>query len=123
MAISHAGHNHPATPAGRAACRKSMAAGSEIANAALATDRVQAKIRAARISHKNCNHAETSHANRQCRADREFATRTVAPITCTINAKHCEQCGQVNPGAHEGYTACCNELISYSAADCRNHHR
>jgi hypothetical protein len=25
MAISHAGHNHPATPAGRAACRKAMA--------------------------------------------------------------------------------------------------
>jgi hypothetical protein len=27
MAISHAGHNHPATPAARAACRKLMAGG------------------------------------------------------------------------------------------------
>lgn len=26
MAISHAGHNHPATPAARAACRKALAA-------------------------------------------------------------------------------------------------
>src|ERR1044072_2622114 len=35
--------------------------------------------RKARISHKNCNHAETSAANAQCRSDREFATRTVRP--------------------------------------------
>lgn len=28
MAISHDGHDHPATPAGRAACRKAMAAGN-----------------------------------------------------------------------------------------------
>lgn len=27
MAISHAGHSHPATPAGRAACRKALAGG------------------------------------------------------------------------------------------------
>jgi hypothetical protein len=28
MAMSHVGHDHPATPAGRAACRKAMASGS-----------------------------------------------------------------------------------------------
>lgn len=28
MAINHNGHDHPATPAGRAACRKAMAAGT-----------------------------------------------------------------------------------------------
>jgi hypothetical protein len=28
MAINHSGHDHPATPAGRAACRKTMAVGA-----------------------------------------------------------------------------------------------
>lgn len=24
---------------------------------------------------------------------------------------HCESCGVENPGTHDGYTVCCNELV------------
>lgn len=46
------------------------------------------------------------------------------PTKCTIKGAHCESCGRpVDPfHCEDGYTSCCNELISYSAADCRNHH-
>lgn len=45
---------------------------------------------------------------------------------CTIDGPHCENCGStdyedVNLG-DQGYTACCNELVSYGTQDCRNHH-
>ncbi len=40
---------------------------------------------------------------------------------CTIDAYHCENCGQVNPNTDDGYTTCCNELPT-DKLDCRNHH-
>jgi hypothetical protein len=46
--------------------------------------------------------------------------------TCTVKGQHCENCGSTDYEdlfcGDQGYTACCNELVSYSAAECRNHH-
>lgn len=49
---------------------------------------------------------------------------------CTISETHCEQCGETSGEfvgyaalrESEGYSGCCNELVAYSAAECRNHH-
>ena len=45
---------------------------------------------------------------------------------CTINAEHCEHCGSTDPEdtdrfANEGYSVCCNELLT-DRAGCRDHH-
>lgn len=65
---------------------------------------------ASRIDHTNCNHPETRHANAQCRADREFATRTVgnfptpatiAPKTTRIDHTNCS-----HPRTPAGRAAC-----------------
>ena len=92
MAISHKDHDHPNTPAARARCRKEMSGQVDKswaghlgrAERAHAEAAGLVKPRKARISHKNCNHAETSAANAQCRSDREFATRTVRPPEVTV---------------------------------------
>lgn len=46
--------------------------------------------------------------------------------TCQINQPHCENCGATDyESLHtgdQGYTACCNELISQGPSDCRDHH-
>lgn len=101
--IDHTGHTHPATPAGRAACRNSLAKGVTpgpegplTAAASASVDRVVAAI-------------ATAFANR-----------------CSIDAKHCEHCGSTDPEnvdfVEDGYTACCNELVAWTKGDCRNHH-
>jgi len=45
---------------------------------------------------------------------------------CNIDGTHCESCGSTDyEDVHcgdQGYTACCNELISYDRQGCRNHH-
>lgn len=43
---------------------------------------------------------------------------------CTKDYAHCEQCGsRVEPfQCADGYTPCCNELISYGNIGCRNFH-
>lgn len=105
MAISHTGHNHPATPAARAACRKLAASGGSPTRQRIEADGYVA------------NHIRKTVANAamKARIDRRATG-------CTIDQLHCENCGQLDPGHHEGYTACCNELLSYSRTDCRNHH-
>lgn len=105
MAISHAGHNHPATPAARAACRKALAAGTTTTPVPL--DYISQHIRATAAKHAI-----------KARMDRAYAKAE----GCTIDKLHCENCGRIDPGHDEGYTACCNELLSYSRTDCRNHH-
>jgi hypothetical protein len=46
--------------------------------------------------------------------------------TCQIHEAHCENCGSTDYEnvflGEDGYTACCNECISYGPSDCRNHH-
>jgi hypothetical protein len=97
-----------------------------------------------RIDHTTCSHDRTPKARAACRALRAAeATRrdrgwtppaeTVAIIRadratagCTINDRHCENCGSTNYEdvelGDEGYTSCCNELIAYTSGICRNHH-
>ena len=45
--------------------------------------------------------------------------------TCRIRGEHCESCGSTDyEDLHcgdQGYTACCNELVT-SQAGCRGHH-
>lgn len=46
---------------------------------------------------------------------------------CKIAATHCENCGSTDNEDldvfdNDGYTLCCNELVAYGAASCRNHH-
>lgn len=31
----------------------------------------------------------------------------------TTTTEHCECCGEPEPDTHDGYTACCNELVCY----------
>lgn len=56
----------------------------------------------------------------------------VTPVTntnyrpnCTINARHCENCGSTSiedlDYGDQGYTACCNELVT-DQRSCRDHH-
>ena len=48
--------------------------------------------------------------------------------TCTITGTHCEHCGSTDPedisnlADTDGYTRCCNELVAWDSASCRNHH-
>jgi hypothetical protein len=45
-------------------------------------------------------------------------------MDCTTNQDHCENCGSVNSediATGDGYTSCCNELVT-SRRDCRDHH-
>lgn len=97
-----------------------------------------------RIDHTSCSHPRTPAGRRACRAGaapsvvptspglrmpvtvapKPFLVPVVTP--CTIDAAHCENCGStdyedVNLG-DQGYTACCNELVSRWTGDCRNHH-
>lgn len=55
---------------------------------------------------------------------REGATKMTTG--CQINERHCENCGSTDredlDSGDQGYTACCNELVSYGSSDCRNHH-
>ena len=45
---------------------------------------------------------------------------------CAVEGSHCEQCGSTDredlTTGDQGYSACCNELIVWSASECRNHH-
>ena len=49
---------------------------------------------------------------------------------CVIREKHCESCGNTDAydldtgmdEDYQGYTRCCNELVSYGPEQCRNHH-
>lgn len=47
---------------------------------------------------------------------------------CTIKADHCECCGSTAPEDvqnlrdTDGYTRCCNKLVSYGPTGCRNYH-
>jgi hypothetical protein len=103
--IDHTGHNHPNTTAARTACRKAINAGTAPSQMVTAD----------------------SYINNYRRI-----TGTVAPVVevrvtdCTIDLPHCENCGSTNrydlTTGDQGYTACCNELISDNSFDCRNHH-
>lgn len=49
---------------------------------------------------------------------------------CVIRGTHCESCGSSDPEdvgfeaaqSNDGYSTCCNEIISYGPQGCRNHH-
>lgn len=45
---------------------------------------------------------------------------------CTINETHCENCGSTDvedlTTGDQGYSACCNEIVTWNASSCRNHH-
>lgn len=105
--IDHTNCSHPRTPKGRAACRASRATVS-----APVVTVPEIKMTGA-TARKLARHAAA-------------ADKVRAPKGCTIAAPHCENCGasdyeSVNLG-DSGYTACCNELISYDSTACRNHH-
>jgi hypothetical protein len=82
---SHAGHNHPATPAARATCRK-LGLDGKIrieANGATGTKAPVTKIIA------------------------------IPSSECDLHVPHCEMCGTANPEDEDGYTTCCNEPVVY----------
>lgn len=64
----------------------------------------------------------------QCLSDWMHVTnhRFPAAAKCAIQGQHCENCGSTDyedlHTGDQGYTACCNELIAYDAAECRGHH-
>jgi hypothetical protein len=51
-------------------------------------------------------------------------TRNTPTAPCNVTGPHCEQCGNddyedlYGPDADQGYTACCNEPVSYQG-ECR----
>jgi hypothetical protein len=98
----HTGHNHPATPAARAACRKAAAAGTPMVVPVTRT-------------------ADRLHVA----APKPFLAPTGEYGKCKIEGVHCENCGStdyedINLG-DQGYSACCNECVN-GQFDCRNHH-
>lgn len=89
---SHKGHDHPATPAARAACRAIGRAGERGLLRPQDDPNMPGRVL-------------------------EFAPVGIPTFTRT-NEIHCELCGSVNPEdvdafAREGYTSCCNELRCY----------
>lgn len=109
--INHRAHGHDNTKAARAKCRRDMAAFRKV---------IAADVVAARDNYI-ADHIRTQVANNAVKARMDRNT-----TGCTINATHCENCGStdyesINCG-DQGYTACCNELVSWSSTDCRNHH-
>lgn len=74
-----------------------------------------------------CGHVDRA-TGRTCTAPQYHVTghRYPALPQCEIQGAHCEQCGSTDyEDLHcgdQGYTACCNECISYGPADCRGHH-
>ena len=60
----------------------------------------------------------------QARWAREDAAQAAAEAQpCNVSGSHCEQCGSAAEGSadNDGYSSCCNELITWGG-DCRNHH-
>ena len=103
--IDHTGHDHPNTPKARAACRRRG---------------IIARIDAKPVDYI-ADHIRTQVANNAMKSRMDRNT-----TGCTINATHCENCGStdyesINCG-DQGYSACCNELVSWSSTECRNHH-
>jgi hypothetical protein len=106
--IDHTNCSHPRTTAARTACRKARAADATRRDRGWTPPNETLAIFAAD------------------RAARKVITDSLAEVACTINEAHCENCGStdyedVNLG-DQGYTRCCNELVSRWSGSCRNHH-
>lgn len=87
---SHKGHDHPNTPAARAACRRAMIKDRE------------APFRAQGVNDSNGRVLE-------------FSPAVGIPTFTRTDQDHCENCGTLDIEAlttgDQGYTACCNELV------------
>jgi hypothetical protein len=95
MMSTHANHDHPATPAARAACRRRANRTPDVSGVTreLVRDLFAANRRAAVL---------------------EFDPTITRPTFVPTTETHCELCGTFDAESLEtgdqGYTACCNEL-------------
>ena len=93
MAMSHAGHDHPMTPAGRSACRKTQEQGSTALR-----ERHEGIKSAARNARANLAAKEKAAARIANRPRRAGARVSIKNSTCVQAALHVD--------AHGGRCAC-----------------
>lgn len=108
---SHTGHNHPATPAARAACRR----GDFSTDTGYHIGGQDVTRRTRPLAPMSATVARVVMVPDDTKGPGYFNAVDYTATLVTITEPHCQQCGNTDEGvaynSRDGYTGCCNERI------------